>query len=175
VRLGGGEVIRGRDVREMWGSILQSDEPIAFVGGSGYLCMHSKTSLLPNDISGGCDASHQLVPPVGALGNDYAIAPYETRRKDMQPESIAYRIAGVAKGTSLTYDPPIAGAPASLTLGQVVDFEAVGAFRVKSQDANHPFHLAQFMTGCWVQSGSRAGCSFTGPNDDPNNPCLGDE
>src|SRR5262249_61732799 len=64
--LGAGDVIQWQDVSEMSGSILQSDKPIAFVGGSGYLCMHSKTSLLPNDISGGCDASHQLVPPGGA-------------------------------------------------------------------------------------------------------------
>jgi hypothetical protein len=51
-------------------------------------------------------------------------------------------------GTKLTWAPaPPAGAPATLDLGQVVDFDATGPFVVSSQDAAHPFYLAGYMTG----------------------------
>jgi hypothetical protein len=79
-------------------------------------------------------------------------------------ESIPYRIVGMVKGTTLTYDPPVPGAPATLDLGQWVDFEATGAFIVKSQDDKHPFYIGQMMPGCSVTSGSR-----------PPSGCLGDE
>jgi hypothetical protein len=80
------------------------------------------------------------------------------------PESLGYRIVGAVDGTTLTYDPPIAGAPATLSRGQVVDFEAAQPFKVAAQDAQHPFFVAQTMSGCNVQGGSRA----------PGG-CLGDE
>jgi hypothetical protein len=144
---------------EMSGSILSSNNPIAFMAGNGYLCLGSTTST-----GGGCDSGHQQIAPVSALGYEYAPAPYTTRRADLLPESLPYRIVGMVNGTSLTYDPPVTGAPLSLSLGQYIDFEATGAFDVKSQDAMHPFYLGQMMTGCEVTSGSR-----------PPGGCIGDE
>ncbi|HEY8038226.1 MAG TPA: IgGFc-binding protein [Polyangiaceae bacterium] len=135
---------------EMSGSILQSNHPIAFMGGNGYLCLGSQTST-----GGGCDSGHQQIAPVAALGSEYAVGPYTTRRADLQEESIPYRIVGMVKGTTLTYDPPVTGAPATLDLGKWTDFEATGAFVVKSQDAQHPFYIGQMMSGCQVTSGSR--------------------
>src|SRR5262249_45479627 len=95
--------------------------------------------------------------------SEYLAAPYATRRKDMQPESIPYRIVGTVDGTTLDYDPPTDGAPPTLASGQVVDFETTLAFRVRSQDADHPFYVAQTLPGCEVSGGSRTGS------------CLGDE
>jgi hypothetical protein len=135
------------------GSILSSDAPIAFVGGNGYLCLGSATST-----GGGCDSDHAQIPPVSALGHEYAPAPYTTRRNDGIEESLPYRIVGMVTGTTLTFDPPIPGAPAALGLGQTVDFEATGAFVVKSQDDKHPFYVGQMMTGCNVTGGSSTGC-----------------
>jgi hypothetical protein len=51
-------------------------------------------------------------------------------------------------GTTLSYDPPQPSAPTSLDEGTSVDLEVVGAFSVKSQDAEHPFYVAQIMPGC---------------------------
>ena len=82
----------------------------------------------------------------------------------MKEESIRYRFVGAATGTQLTYSPAVAGAPTTLGLAQVVDFQATGSFVVKAQDNNHPFFVAQIMSGCSVTSGSRA----------PGG-CLGDE
>jgi IgGFc binding protein len=145
---------------EMSGSIISSDKPIAFLGGNGYLCLKSSTNVdLGGGGYGGCDSGHQLVPPVSALPSEYAVAPYATRRKDMAEESIPYRIVGAVDGTTLSYDPPVASGPTSLKLGQVADFEATGAFVVKSQDAGHPFYIGQMMTGGSVTSGSRPGAS----------------
>jgi hypothetical protein len=145
---------------EMSGSILSSNFPIAFMAGNGYLCLGSSTDTA----GGGCDSGHQQIAPVSALGNEYAPAPYTTRRADLMPESLPYRIVGTVNGTTLVYDPPVVGAPSTLSLGQYVDFEATGAFDVKSQDAMHPFYLGQMMTGCEVTSGSR-----------PPGGCIGDE
>jgi hypothetical protein len=92
--------------------------------------------------------------------------PYATRRSDLQEESIKYRLVGTTAGTTLTYSPPVAGAPATLNVGQVAEFEATGPFTVTSQDAMHPFYVGQYMTGCFVTSGSRPG---------DTSGCLGDE
>ena len=86
---------------DMTGSVIQSTQPIEFIGGTGYLCMGSNTSA-----GGGCDANHQMIPPVQALGSEYAAPPYATRMASMQEESIPYRIVGTQAGTTLTYDPP---------------------------------------------------------------------
>ena len=55
---------------------------------------------------------------------------------------------GAVDGTQLTWTPgPPSGAPTTLNLGQVSEFNSTGPFVVKSQDADHPFYLAQYMTG----------------------------
>jgi hypothetical protein len=79
-------------------------------------------------------------------------APYATRGS--APESVRYRIVGMVNGTALVFDPPVAGAPPTLELGQKVDFESVSAFAVSSQDAQHPFYLSQIMPGCSVPGNS---------------------
>jgi len=154
--LSAGEYIQWQNAGDMSGSRINSDKPVAFTGGNTYVCLGSSTSS-----GGGCDSAHQMIPPVAALGFEYVAPPYATRRADLQPESIVYRFVGAADGTTLTYDPPIAGAPATLALGQVVEFETVGAFTVKSQDDMHPFYVAQYMTGCNVTGGSREAVSPT--------------
>lgn len=159
---------------EISGSIISSDQPVAFVGGNGYLCLKSSTNThkLDDTKFGGCDSGHQLIPPVSALGFEYAVAPYTTRRADLQEEAIPYRIVGAVDGTTLTYEPPVPNAPTSLKLGEKVDFEATGPFVVKSQDGSHPFYVGQMMTGGWVTSDSRPGASAGQDMDDRT---LGDE
>ncbi len=126
---------------DMTGTVIQADKPVAFTGGNAYICYNSATSS-----GGGCDSAHQQIPPVAALGYEYVAPPYANRGS--APESIPYRIVGAVDGTTLTYDPPLASAPAFLSAGQVYDFEAVGAFTLSSQDKDHPFYLAQIMSGC---------------------------
>ncbi len=167
--LSAGEYIQWQDSNEMSGTVIQSNNPIAFVGGTTYDCYKSTTSA-----GGGCDSAHQQIPPISAMGNEYVIAPYTTRMSSLAAESENYRIVGAVAGTMLTYDPPVSAAPTTLTEGQVVDFEAKGGFDVKAQDALHPFFVAQMMTGCMVTGGSRPGCSAAAISKF-GSCCLGDE
>jgi hypothetical protein len=110
--LNAGEFIQWEDTNEMSGTVIQSNNPVGFVGGNTYDCYSSSTST-----GGGCDSAHQQVPPVSAMGSEYVIAPYTTRMLSLAPESEKYRIVGAVAGTTLTYDPPVSGAPASLIEG----------------------------------------------------------
>jgi hypothetical protein len=147
------EYIQWQLMVEMTGSVIQSDKPIAFTGGNGYICYASATSS-----GGGCDSAHQMIPPVSALGSEYVAPPFHTRITSQQPESIPYRIVGAVAGTTLTYDPPVSGAPTTVGVGQKVDFESPTAFRVTSQDKDHPFYVGQIMPGCSVLGGDFSSC-----------------
>jgi hypothetical protein len=149
--LNAGDFVQWQLQTEMTGSVIQSDKPVAFTGGNGYICYSSATST-----GGGCDSAHQMIPPIAAQGHEYVAMPYADRGN--APESIPYRLVGAVDGTTLSYDPPIASAPTSLTAGQKVDLEVVGSFRVKSQDKDHPFYLGQIMSGCQVQGANLATC-----------------
>ena len=124
---------------DLSGSVVLASKPVSVTAGNDLF------RLQPSAEPGG-DATHAQIAPVSALGHDYAVSPYTTRRADLQEESIYYRIVGVVDGTTLTFDPPAAGAPASTGLAQVSDFQVVGPFRVTSQDDNHPFAVAQVMS-----------------------------
>ena len=157
--LNAGQYVQWQDTGDMAGSVIQSTSPVSYTGGTGYLCLTSATSM-----GGGCDSAHQITPPVSALGFEYVAPPHATRRKDHQPESVRYRFIGAADGTTLTYNPPIASAPASIALGQVVEFETTLPFTVVAQDSMHPFYVAEYM----------AGCEVPGVSSDFSD-CLGDE
>ncbi|MBI4705943.1 MAG: IgGFc-binding protein [Deltaproteobacteria bacterium] len=143
--LGAGEYIQWQLApgQDMSGTVIQSDKPVAFTGGNGYICYQSQTSS-----GGGCDSAHQQIPPISAFGSEYVAPPYATRGNGA--ESIPYRLVGAVKDTTLAYDPPVPGAPAAIGAGQVVEFETTLAFAVSSQDADHPFYVGQIMTGCMV-------------------------
>jgi hypothetical protein len=163
--LNSGQFIQWQDAGDMAGSVISSNNPVEYTGGTAYLCLSSTTST-----GGGCDSGHQTIPPVSALASEYVAMPYATRRLDMQPESILYRIVGTVAGTTLTFSPAVAGAPTTLGVGQVAEFQTTSSFIVTSQDAMHPFYVAQYMTGCEVTSGSRTGDAGLGGEF-----CLGDE
>jgi hypothetical protein len=147
-----GQYVQWEEANEMSGSVISADKPVVFVGGTAYLCLSSMTSS-----GGGCDAAHQMIPPVSALGSEYVAAPYTTRQASLAPESIRYRLVGAVDGTVLTYEPPIANAPPTLKRGFIADFESATPFIVKSQDPAHPFYVAQMMTGCELYNGDRPG------------------
>ena len=163
--LNAGQFVQWQDSGDMAGSVITSNNPVSFTGGTGDLCVSSATST-----GGGCDSGHQEIPPVSALGSEYVAPPYATRRLDLQPESIKYRLVGTTAGTTLTYSPAVAGAPAALGVGQVMEFESTVPFVVTSQDAMHPFYVGQYMSGCDVTCVSRFGAS-----DPTYGNCLGDE
>ena len=88
-----------------------------------------------NDLSGSIVQSNK---PIGVWGEHFCM---------VQTSPPKWRILGAAKGTTLTYDPPVAGAPTTLTLGQLVEFDGPLAFHVQSQDNMHPFYFAAHRPG----------------------------
>lgn len=156
--LGAGEVLQWelpQTAKDGAGTLLLSDKPVALHAGNRFL------RLQPVPAPGG-EAAHQQNLAVSALGFEYVAAPYETRRKDLAPEDVEYRLVGVVDGTELSYDPPVPGAPAQLAKGQVVDISTKLAFRVRAQDDEHPFALAQLMDTANLPGGSRPGATAPG-------------
>ncbi len=134
-----GESLQINQSDELTGSTILADKPFALFGGS--TCLNIPTNVYA------CDGAHQQIPPVRALGHAYAAVRYRDRVAN-KPESPPWRLVGAAKDTQLIWTPARpAGAPTTLTLGQVADFNAAGPFHVRSQDEDHPFYAAAYMTG----------------------------
>lgn len=132
-----GQVAQFLQPERLSGSVIQADKPVSVWGGSS--CMN-----IP-DNNTACDAAHQQLLPVPALGNEYAAVRYPPRGGD---DSAPYLIVGTVDGTTLTYDPaPPPGAPATIDVGSAVTFYTDQPFHVRSQDVDHPFYMAAYMTG----------------------------
>jgi hypothetical protein len=145
-----GEVIRFTQPADLSGSVVKSTKPIGSWGGhqaAGIEAMYA-------------DGMHQQIPPVQALGHEYVAVSYGNRLASY-PESPPWRIMGVVDGTTLSYEPAVTGAPATLKRGQVVEVDAAGPFIVKSQDDKHPFFFGGHMTGCQILGGNNSpiGCA----------------
>lgn len=122
---------------ELTGSAILADKPIAVWGGNPCIGIGACC----------CDNAAQQIPPVRALGHEYAAVRYRGRNGNPD-ESVPWRFVGAAPGTVLTYQPSMPpGAPATLDVGQVADFSAPGPFLVRSQDSDHPFYMAAYMSG----------------------------
>ncbi len=135
-----GEYLQITQPAELTGSPIQSTKPVGLWGGASCL------NVLPNDQA--CDSAHQQIPPVKALGSSYAMVRYRNRKTAMGEESPPWRVIGAVDGTQLNWTPaPPTGAPPTLKQGQVFEFMATGPYVVKSQDKDHPFYAAQYMTG----------------------------
>jgi hypothetical protein len=134
-----GEYLQLTQPLELTGTAVQSDQPVAVIGGSTLVD-------LPLDRLR-ADTAEQMLPPVRALGSEYVAARYRSRDPAAE-ESVPWRIVGTVDGTQLTYDPVApAGAPTTLGARQWAEFDAPGPFVVRSQDADHPFYVASYMTG----------------------------
>ncbi len=77
--------------------------------------------------------------PIGVWGEHFCF--------DQTDNAPPWRIVGAVDGTTLTYDPPVSGAPTTLKEGQLVEFDGAAAFEIKSQDNKHPFYLAAHRPG----------------------------
>ncbi len=133
-----GQTIRLQQPADLSGSILKSNKVIGSWGGHG--CTNIEAAA--------CDGMHQQIPPVKALGFEYAALRYRNRYPTAPEEKPPWRFVGAVDGTTLTYDPPQSGAPTTLKRGQVIEYDAAGPYVVKSQDPQHPFFFGAHMTGC---------------------------
>ncbi len=90
-----------------------------------------------------CDHLEESTFPVETLGQDYVVT-VPTGPHGV-PVGHVVRIYGNFDGTSLTFEPPIAGAPSSIKAGEVIDLGQVKTdFRVRG---DHSFAVGSFMLG----------------------------
>jgi hypothetical protein len=140
-----GETIQWRQPQELTGSPLITTKRVGLFGGAS--CLNVPTS------EQACDGAHQQIPPIKALGSSYPAVRY--RNRTGQEESPPWRLVGVVDNTTLTYAPAKPnGAPDALMLGQVAEFNSPGGFVVTSQDVDHPFYMAAYMTGGFPFNGT---------------------
>jgi IgGFc binding protein len=142
-QLNRGEVLQFRQVEELTGSVVVSNNPISIFGGH-------ECALIPSDTMA-CDYAQQQLPALAQWGSEYAALGYRPRLEKSEGEAIPYRIVAARDGTKLDYDPPLPppGAPLELAAGEVATFfTGVGQpFVVRTQDAEHPIYMAAYMTG----------------------------
>ncbi len=145
--LSAGEYVKLEQTADLIGSPIQSNKPIGLWAGN--TCAQVPTGKVA------CDGLHQQMPPIQSFGSKYVGVHYRDRYEGT-PESPPYRVIGAVDGTTLTFTPPITGAPTTLKSGQMVEFRAKDAFVVESQDDKHPFYVASYMSGCEDAKGSGA-------------------
>ena len=129
-----GQNIQLTEVEELTGSVIQSDKPIGLM--AGHPCMNTPVGVFF------CDHGEQMVPPVQALGSEYAGVMYRPRAG----EPAIWRVIGAVDGTQLTYSTDVGG-PATLDQGEIAEFETATPFTVEAQDDEHPFMLFTYMSG----------------------------
>jgi hypothetical protein len=155
--------INGKDAS---GTVFTSNKPVSLTIGDIWLGIASNTSehqqqKMPDGTPFGApefccmDGGHQMLAPVSAMGSAYVGAPFPSRLSSGADESIKYRVLGLVDGTTLTFDPPVPGAPSTIAQGQVIDIESTAAFHVKSQDDKHPFYVAQTMSYASTLGGTK--------------------
>ncbi len=142
-----GQVLRIEQAEDLLGSVISSNNPIGVWGEQQ--CINIDASA--------CDGAHEQIPPIRAFGSEYVYGRYRDR-VDNQDETPPTRITGAVDGTQLTWDPSPTGAQATVGKGQSFEVRSSGPFVVKSQDDQHPFYVATYMTG---------GSAFAGGNGDP--------
>jgi hypothetical protein len=136
-----GQVITFAQTTLLDGSPIQSTKPIGMWASMSCFNVPKSTPY--------CDSAHQQVPPVQALGSEYALVRYRNRIPMGAEETPPWRLLGLVDGTTLTWEPTTPmGAPTTLNAGQLVIFMGSGPYIVKAQDEKHPFYVSSHMTGC---------------------------
>lgn len=131
-RSGGG----APDVSDLTGTLVEANKPVQVIGG--HVCTN-----VPDNVTW-CDHLEESMFPLETLGDDYlvttsAISPTTTK-------AILVRVVATEPGTTLVYDPPVAGAPSSIAAaGQYIEIGPVNIdFQITS---NHPIMVVQYMQG----------------------------
>jgi hypothetical protein len=125
IALDAGDVLElGAPEDDLTGTRVASDRPIQVIGGS--FCTNVPTHL------GACDHLEEVMPPVDALGADYAInQPRFPTFPDGKPSTI--RIVATAPDTRLTFDPPQDGAATTLAeAGDWIEWSTAESYRVSA-------------------------------------------
>jgi hypothetical protein len=131
------------------GAHVTANAPIEVFGGVDCTNMPANVQY--------CDHTEEVVLPVETLRGDYLVV---RPQNDYATSRQYVKIVGTVAGTTLTYDPAIAGAPTTLAAGQTSFFEATVDFHVV---ASQPVIVGQFM-----ESENNFGASCVNSGDQTN-------
>ncbi len=132
-----GQVLRIEQPEDLLGSVISADKALGLWGEQSCINIDAYA----------CDAAHEQIPPVRALGSEYVSVRYRDRMPGAN-ETPPVRITGAVDGTTLTWDPaPPMGAQTTVDRGQSFEVRSSEPFTVSSQDEDHPFYVAAYMTG----------------------------
>jgi hypothetical protein len=113
------------------GALISATHPVEVFGGSD--CTYMPTTVPA------CDHIEEINFPLETLRSDYLVTlPYNANGTPQQ----YVKIVGTVAGTTLTYDPAVAGAPPTVGAGQSMFFKTTQNFRVTS---TQPVFVGQFM------------------------------
>jgi IgGFc binding protein len=157
VTLARGELFQVLQRRTFAGRPIEASKPVAVFGGAD--CFNVPIGTLA------CDSAQQQIPPLSAWGKEYAAVRYRNRTDlylgegaAVDNEPVPWRIVGAANDTLLEYEPKRpANAPTKIGVGEAKTFWSQEPFVVRSQDADHPFYLAGYMTGAASDGAQRIG------------------
>ncbi len=122
---------------DLTGSMIQSDKPVQVIAGA--YCV-----FVPDPTVGYCDHIEESMFPIETLSTKYVItAPAVPPLPNGKEEVV--RIIGTQNDTTLSYDPPQAGAPATVGAGKFVEIARTDADFVIT--ASHKVLVAQYMEG----------------------------
>ncbi|HTJ41447.1 MAG TPA: IgGFc-binding protein [Kofleriaceae bacterium] len=120
------------------GSLVNADKPVQVIGG------HDCTFVPPT--IGYCDHLEESMFPIETLSTKYVIAAPSLPASGFENGKVQIvRITGTAPGTTLTYDPPQAGAPTTIPDGGFIEVPSSANSYFVS--ANHKILVSQFMEG----------------------------
>jgi hypothetical protein len=146
VTLNSGDVIElATTTGDLTGTHINATQPIMVIGG--HYCAN-----VPDDSFGYCDHLEEVMLPVDAMGVTYAVnAPAVTTIPDGKEEVV--RILATQPNTTLTYDPPQAGAPTTIAnAGGYVELLRTPASFVVT--ANAKILVSQIMEGSTAGGGT---------------------
>jgi hypothetical protein len=138
VTLNAGDVLEiGSVTGDLTGSSVDSDKPVQLI--SGHYCADVPANVFY------CDHLEESMFPVDTLGTKYMInAPAVTTIPNGKAEVV--RVIATLDGTSLTYDPPLPGAPS--TIAHAGDFIEIPSNAASYQlTSNQKVLVAQYMEG----------------------------
>ncbi len=94
------------DPNDVTGTLVTADKPVQVIGGS--VC-----TFVPYDV-GYCDHLEESMPPVETLATEYIVTPPLIPTGGNTPKAEMVRVIATEANTTVSYDPPQAGAPTTL-------------------------------------------------------------
>ncbi|MCY1055570.1 IgGFc-binding protein [Nannocystis sp. SCPEA4] len=138
--LGSGDVLEilSGDPGDITGTRLVGDRPIQVLGGH-------ECSFVPMGV-GYCDHLEDAMLPISQLGTEYVVAAPVMADPPTSRRAQVVRVIATEADTTLTYDPPLPGAPTTITgPGEFVELEPSPENFVLVSDK--PVLVAQYMVG----------------------------